>query len=127
MRRRDRESDRAGGVGSFDWSELSGGTSLLLLRALRKWQIIDNPLRHRLPNERLWRIYRDRLVRRAIEKFQPYNCIDTDRLHGMILGALMSKHVRYGEGTYGKLHRYAARWLSESDLIASESTRPAAE
>lgn len=127
MRRRDRESRGRGDAAHFDWGELSGGTSRLLLRALRKWQTIDNPLRHWLPNERLWCVYRDRLVRRAVEKFRPYNGIDTDRLHGMILGALMSKHVRYSEGSYGKLHRYAMRWLSESPLIESEETQRAAE
>src|SRR6185503_16629406 len=97
--------------------ELNSGASRFALRALRKWQTIDNPLRHWLPNYQLWRIYRDRLVSRAVDRFRPYGCIETDRLHGMILGALLGKHVRYGEGSYGKLHRYAALWLAESDMI----------
>jgi pyruvyl transferase EpsO len=130
MRRRDRES-RSGGshdaAAHFDWRQLNRSPSRLVMRALRKWQTIDNPLRHFVPNERLWRIYRDRLVSRAVARFQPYAVIDTDRLHGMILGALLSKRVRYGEGSYGKLQRYAGLWLAGSDLIARERAPQAAE
>ena len=129
LRRRDRES--YGGASAtedhFDWGELNGNASRLLLRALRKWQTIDNPLRHVMSNYQLWRIYRDRLIRSAVERFRPYACIDTDRLHGVILAALMSKQVRYGEGSYGKLHRYARRWLSGSNLIERGRVGEAAE
>jgi pyruvyl transferase EpsO len=128
MRRRDRESGSGGDTdGYFDWRALNGEASRFTLRALRKWQTIDNPLRRVVPNERLWRIYRDRLIRAAVARFQPYACIDTDRLHGVILGALMSKQVRYGEGSYGKLNRYARQWLSGSNLIESGRPREAAE
>lgn len=119
LRRRDKESrdhsesDRD----SFDWADLNGRLSTITLRALRKWQTIDNPLRRQVPNYALWRLFRDRQIKGAIDRVAPYACIDTDRLHGMILGALMSKRIRYGDGTYGKLHRYARQWLSESDLI----------
>jgi pyruvyl transferase EpsO len=128
MRRRDRESGNAGPNGDyFDWRELNGEVSRFALRALRKWQTIDNPLRHVVANERLWRMYRDRLIGRAIARFRPYACIDTDRLHGVILAALMSKQVRYGEGSYGKLNRYTRQWLSGSSLIESGRPREAAE
>ena len=129
LRRRDRESHdgSAPTADHFDWGELNGDVSRFLLRALRKWQTIDNPLRHAIPNYLLWQIYRDRLIRSAVDRFRPYACIDTDRLHGVILGALMSKQVRYGEGSYGKLHRYARRWLSGSNLIESGRVGEAAE
>lgn len=129
QRRRDKErrDETAVEPATFDWNDLKGDGETLVLRALRKWQTIDNPLRHWVPNYQLWRIFRDRLVRRAIDRFNPYERIDTDRLHGLILGALMSKKVRYGEGTYGKLHRYAQLWLTESELIESNrSARTAA-
>src|SRR4029078_11674888 len=58
MRRRDRESH--GGVAAaeepFYWGERNGKASRFLLRALRKWQTIDNPLRHWVPNYHLWRV-----------------------------------------------------------------------
>jgi pyruvyl transferase EpsO len=127
MRRRDRESGRGAAQDEFDWCQLNGTVSRFALRALRKWQTLDNPLRHIVPNERLWRIYRDHLISRATARFRRYACVDTDRLHGVILGALMSKHVRYGEGSYGKLHRYAGQWFSNSALIESGRPREAAE
>jgi pyruvyl transferase EpsO len=128
LRRRDRESYGDAAAGDyFDWGELNGEASRVLLRALRKWQTIDNPLRHWVPNYYLWRLYRDRLISRAVAQFRPYACIDTDRLHGVILAALMSKPVRYGEGSYGKLHRYARQWLSGSNLVESSRAREAAE
>lgn len=129
LRRRDRESRRAASTADaeFDWADLNGRLSTFSLRALRKWQTIDNPLRHAVPNYQLWRIYRDRLIRRAVDVFRPYRTIDTDRLHGLILGALMSKDVRYGEGTYGKLHRYVQLWLGDTPLIKPEAVKQAAE
>ena len=129
MRRRDRESRgiESPDVTYFDWGDLQSGASYYLLRALRKWQSIDNPLRHWLPNYRLWRIYRDHLVRRAVTRFQPFARIDTDRLHGMILGALLEKRVCYGEGTYGKLNRYARIWFAQSPLIENAQAQRAAE
>lgn len=127
VRRRDRESRDRDGATHFDWDELSRGSSRLVLRALRKWQTIDNPLRHWLPNYMLWRLYRDRLVARAVARFRPYAVIDTDRLHGMILAALMGKEVSYSEGNYGKLQRYAGLWLAGSDLIAGRRPPQAAE
>ncbi|MGX5668677.1 polysaccharide pyruvyl transferase family protein [Rhizobium daejeonense] len=121
QRRRDKESREAGDqqVGHFDWDDLRKPGEKYVIRALRKWQGIDTPLRHYISNYTLWRIYRDNLVDRAVARFRPYGEIDTDRLHGMILGALMAKKIRYGDGNYGKLHRYARAWLAESPLIQS--------
>jgi len=127
VRRRDRESRNMARAAQFDWDELNGGVSRFMLRALRKWQIIDNPLRHAVSNYALWRVYRDSLVARAVARFRPYAVIDTDRLHGMILAALMNKEVRYSEGSYGKLQRYAGLWLSGSDRIGTDDVPSAAE
>lgn len=128
QRRRDKErrSDLKAPAAAFDWDDLKGHSDKLILRALRKWQIIDNPLRHRVPNYELWRRYRDRLVQRAIDKFSAYERIDTDRLHGLILGALLRREVQFKEGSYGKLHRYAKLWLADSDLIEGERSQRAA-
>jgi len=128
MRRRDKESANPGGrkTSSFDWEDLNGAASNFALRGLRKLQTIDSPLRHWVSNYQLWRMYRDRIIGRAVDSFRPYSCINTDRLHGMILGALMGKKVRYGEGTYGKLHRYAQLWLADSLLIESQLSDHAA-
>ena len=128
LRRRDRErrDDPAMEASEFDWADLNGAASKLTLRALRKWQTIDNPLRHAVPNYRVWRVYRDALISKAVAQFRPYRLIDTDRLHGVILGALMSKQIRYRESSYGKLHRYIDLWLRESPLIQAAVKQQAA-
>ncbi|WP_090966090.1 polysaccharide pyruvyl transferase family protein [Aureimonas phyllosphaerae] len=118
--RRDKESRNEGSnEGGFDWDELFSSRDRFMIKALRKWQIIDNPLRQVVPNYSLWRPYRDSLVSRATERFRPYAEIYTDRLHGMILGALLGKTVRYTDGNYGKLHRYANLWFQGSDRMHS--------
>lgn len=119
QRRRDKEAreDVTRIEDAFDWDDLRSSTDTLVLRALRKWQSVGNPLRHTVPNHRSWYAFRDRLIRRAVERFVPYATIDTDRLHGMILGALLGKRVRFGEGSYGKLGRYHAAWLAASDRL----------
>ncbi len=127
VRRRDRESRNIDNAAQFDWDELNGRVSRFTLRALRKWQTIDNPLRHLVSNYALWRVYRDSLVARAVARFRPYAEIDTDRLHGMILAALMNKEVRYSEGSYGKLQRYAGLWLGGSDRVGTGDVPSAAE
>ena len=121
QRRRDKETRTLGNVdrNAFDWDDLESGRDVFLIRALRKWQVMDNPFQGLVPNYVLWRLFRDNLVNRAVVKLRPYSGIDTDRLHGMILGALMAKKVRFGDGSYGKLHRYAQVWLGESDRIES--------
>jgi pyruvyl transferase EpsO len=121
QRRRDKETRSAGNVdrSAFDWDDLETSRDVFTIRALRKWQLIDNPLQSVVSNYTLWRMFRDNLINRAVEKLKPYSGINTDRLHGMILGALMGKKVEFGDGSYGKLHRYAQVWLGESDLIES--------
>lgn len=128
QRRRDKESCTDGDqtLQFFDWDDLRQLGERFLIRSLRKWQGIDNPLRHYVSNYSIWRIYRDNLVNRAIAHFRPYSIIDTDRLHGMILGSLMAKQVIYGDGNYGKLHRYAKAWLSESPQLQSAMGEPVA-
>jgi pyruvyl transferase EpsO len=120
QRRRDRES--IGNLDAdtyFDWDDLHRTGERFIIRSLRKWQGIDNPLRHVISNYSVWKIYRDDLVNRAVSRFRPYSVINTDRLHGMILGSLMGKNVIFGDGNYGKLHRYAKAWLSESPVLQS--------
>jgi pyruvyl transferase EpsO len=128
QRRRDKErrGDIATPAAAFDWHDLKNRRDALMLRVLRKWQSIDNPLRHRVPNYELWRRYRDRLINRAIDRFVKFERIDTDRLHGMILGALLRREVLFREGSYGKLHRYARLWLADSDRISGEQARRSA-
>jgi pyruvyl transferase EpsO len=70
-----------------------------------------------VPNHVLWRVYRDRLLRRSVKFFGSYGRMVTDRLHGMILGSLLNMPVAFEDNSYGKLSRYYGEWLSASDHI----------
>lgn len=123
LRLRRRDPEAVGHEKGFDWDDLESSIDRPILKVIRKWQLIDNPLRHTLSNYRLWKPFRDYAIRRAVVKFGRYERIDTDRLHGVILGALMGRDVRYGDGSYGKLHRYVGRWLATSPLLTSALAR----
>lgn len=119
QRRRDLESRHVQPEAAFDWVDLKYPRERLLFQAVRKLQGVDMPFWREEPRQTLWWAYRDSLIRRAVRTFDRYERIDTDRLHGVILGALMAREVRYGEGSYGKLGRYVSKWLQGSPLLSS--------
>ena len=119
FRRRDRErvpSSISEGD-TFDWDDLTVSADRGMIRLLRKMQSVEFPSRHVVPNHILWRWYRDHLLRRSIKLVGSYGRIVTDRLHGMILGALLDMSVTCEDNSYGKLSRYFSEWLSASDRI----------
>lgn len=137
MRRRDQEAadKTAGTAGTFDWRDAVYASDILLLRLLRKSQSIDFPSRHVVPNHAVWRWCRDRLIRRSVALVAGYEELFTDRLHGMILAALLDMPVTGEDNSYGKISRYYREWFAASDRIdcrqratsrTSESARPAA-
>lgn len=63
-----------------------------------------------------WYRLRDRLIAKSADRFCDHNGVDTDRLHGLILSALVSRPVIYRDNSYGKLGRYAHQWLRPSPL-----------
>jgi pyruvyl transferase EpsO len=70
-----------------------------------------------------WYGLRNRLIDKAVARFIEHDRIETDRLHGMILSALVSRPVVYHDNSYGKLGRYAREWLSASPQVVSSSTK----
>lgn len=70
-----------------------------------------------------WYHLRDRLIHKAADRFSAHERVETDRLHGMILSALVSRPVVYHDNSYGKLGRYAGEWLSASPAVISSSAR----
>jgi len=119
IRRRDPEAvvGLAGDAATFDWDEVISPLDLFLLRLLRKMQSIDTPTRHIVPNHVAWGWYRDYLLRRSIKLVGGYGQVDTDRLHGVILGALLDMPVICQDNSYGKISRYYRDWFSSSDRI----------
>lgn len=70
-----------------------------------------------------WYALRDRLIDKAVARFSDHDRVETDRLHGMILSALVSRPVTYHDNSYGKLGRYAREWLSASPQVVSSSAK----
>ena len=118
QRRRDKETALALPPDAFDWEDLRGVIDRVAQKVLVHWYRIDHPLSDVIPNWWPWYKLRDHLIRRAAERFSRYETIETDRLHGMILGALLGKQIRFSDNCYGKLSRYYGLWMAESDRIA---------
>jgi pyruvyl transferase EpsO len=101
---------------AMDWRNLVGPTDALALRVIRKSMTLDlDPSRRAL--NRAWNRQRDRIVARAVERFSMHAAIATDRLHGVILAALLGRPVLYRDNSYGKVSRYVEAWLADSPQI----------
>jgi pyruvyl transferase EpsO len=117
MRRRDDETRLSiQGSRTFDWDDIVSSRDIWLSRLIRKSMYLGVDRTHRLPLW-LWYRLRDRIIARAFHYFAAYGTIDTDRLHGLILGCLMARHVNFVDNRYGKLSRYVSEWLSCSPLV----------
>jgi pyruvyl transferase EpsO len=105
----------------FDWEDLVSNRLRLADLGYRAWRRI-NPINSVLPNWKAWETLRARLVQRSVDRFAGAQEIETDRLHGVILSALLSKRVRFSDRSnlYPKLTRYYETWLKGSPLISSQ-------
>ncbi|MGR5452159.1 polysaccharide pyruvyl transferase family protein [Vibrio sp. PNB22_3_1] len=65
----------------------------------------------------LWAIKSRELELRAISVFEHKNHIVTDRLHGMILSALLGKSCKVFDNSYGKNSGYYESWLKNIPFI----------
>ncbi|MFM9916817.1 MAG: polysaccharide pyruvyl transferase family protein [Rhizobacter sp.] len=100
----------------FDWPDIVQRSDQFAFRAIRKAMAVNLDGSYRVPVAAWYRL-RDRLVRRAVRLFSAHGQIVTDRLHGMILSALLARPVQYADNSYGKLSRYASAWLDPSPMI----------
>lgn len=125
FRRRDKEAklNAEEPAESFDWDDLISAFDRGMIRLLRKMQSLDLPTRHVVPNHVLWGGYRDRLLRRSVDRVGQYGRLVTDRLHGMILGALLDMPVISEDNSYGKVGRYYSEWFEASDRIEHREQR----
>jgi pyruvyl transferase EpsO len=107
FRRRDIEScDKK--TDGFDWEDVISGLDSFVFQKIKKFESIYWTHKISLP---LYRWYSKRLISNAIRVFENYDVIDTDRLHGLILGVLMSRFVLDKDNSYGKLSRYKTCWF----------------
>lgn len=103
---------------AFDWDDLRfGGTKALYELGMRLvWR--DGRHGNILPATPVWNVVSRHLIRRAVDVFSHHDRIVTNRLHAMILGALLGKRVRACDNSYGKVWSYLDCWLAGLPPIA---------
>jgi len=109
FRRRDSESVKANGDG-FDWDDIVSSTDRFAYKAFRK---LSKSARLHSVSLNVFQPYSNRLIEKARDKFDRYDLVDTDRLHGFILAALMGKKIIHKDNSYGKIHKYSDTWVEK--------------
>ncbi len=106
---------------SFDWIDLLSAKDKFTYQCLLKLARLENKFKLNLHLDKLWIQFSNSLIQRAIDHYLNYQSIDTDRLHGMILGLLMGLPVQMRDNSYKKLARYADCWLTEPTTLAKQA------
>ncbi len=110
QRRRDMESDAEDLAASyFDWAYLEQDGDRKQLQKTRRLLANRRWYRNRR-GHRLQKALRDMMIARALERFNRFRVVDTDRLHGMVLATLLGKKVMIRNDIYGKVGHYADTW-----------------
>ena len=105
-----------------DWGDFISQKEALNIKVFRKWLKIGNPLG--LANYDRWYRFRELLIENARVRLSEVSTIRTDRLHGMIFGALLSRKVECLDNLYGKVYRYHRDWLSNSEIMQWSDSPP---
>lgn len=108
-------SQQEDGQPSVDWEDLNPVRCEKNMLWLRKFAGKNGIFGH---NRTWWNMFYDThhaLIKNANEHFSQFEVIRTDRLHGMILSQLLGLKCERLDNSYGKLVRYATKWLGESD------------
>lgn len=63
------------------------------------------------------KIYRSHITSVGIRQLSQFDRIYTTRLHGMILGTMLGKDVRFIDNSYGKISSFYETWLSDCDNV----------
>lgn len=116
LRRRDREAPGEvlpeAGDAPADWGDLIHPAER------RSFRLLQMAARRHLPVAAVWGPFAGLLVRRAERLLGRHDQVVTDRLHGVILSALLSRRVTALDNSYGKVSAYVDLWLDRSPLIA---------
>jgi pyruvyl transferase EpsO len=70
-----------------------------------------------------WYRLRDSMVESGIQLISQGNKVTTNRLHGMLLSALLGKRVTAIDNSYGKLSSYFNTWLQDVDDLKFMETK----
>jgi pyruvyl transferase EpsO len=119
-----RRSDEEGTTWKYPGSVRTEGDWNLLIHKTHGAgnRIVTEMMRRRLdPTMKtpiaLWYLITKSIVADAIQLFLSHESVVTDRLHAVILAALLDRPVKYVDNSYGKLSRYSNVFLSQSPLV----------
>jgi pyruvyl transferase EpsO len=110
FRRKDIES--TGINNGFDWRDIVSRLDRKMLSFLKKILFLQAMTGLSLGGHLGLTLFQSRMTYKAINLYKNYGCIDTDRLHGLILGQLLGAKVSLKcDNSYGKIRRYLNTWF----------------
>jgi len=107
---------------AFDWDDLLTGWLRIGYKIGIKMHTIDHRFDGRLPTSFYWRIISWAMIKRAIHIVSIHDGVVTNRLHAMLLSALLSRNVTAYDNSYGKLSSYFDLWLKDIPTIDFRKT-----
>jgi pyruvyl transferase EpsO len=111
----------------IDWRDIMSLTDRVAFALLLRLHQRHDDL---LPGHEIypfWRLFSERMIRKAIRTLVPHGAVVTNRLHMALLGLLMGRRVEMADNSYGKLSAYYGCWLETIPTVELLSSRaPAA-
>ena len=98
---------------SIDWDNLFEGPTAVAFEFGRHVIWRDAVCGNALPASAVWAFVSRMIIRRAVSLFAPHSTIVTNRLHGVILAALLGRKVIAYDNSYGKISSYIDCWLRD--------------
>jgi pyruvyl transferase EpsO len=110
------EGRKEQGRSYFDWGDLFGPGLRALFQGLRLTQRVER--KTRLPVGQIaTNAFQDLVIDRAARYFVPFERVETDRMHAMLLALMLGQEVTAFDNSYGKLSAYADTWLGGIDRL----------
>lgn len=116
--RRDKETSwlpeyiRAHQAESVDWDVVLTGLTRRVFQIGTRIHSLDGRIGNLLPAYSIWLAVSRLLIRRAVKLFARYDTVITNRLHAMILSALLDRKAVVYDNCYGKISSYYDLWMS---------------
>jgi pyruvyl transferase EpsO len=131
LRRRDKEGsefpalDESHASAPFDWNDLTDNAlESQIYKFAKGVHVLDKLLGGAVfPCATLWNWEAGRLMSKAVKLFSQHEQIITNRLHAMILAALMGKRATIYDNSYGKVSGYFDLWLKDIPGLRFEQTQ----
>jgi pyruvyl transferase EpsO len=99
--------------GATDWEDILTGWTERAYQFGRRVNEIDGRRDNILPAYTVWSAVSKIIVHRAVGLFAPHETIITNRLHAMILAALLERKAVVFDNSYGKISSYADLWMKD--------------